>query len=384
MGVGNKAINPQTIAPILQELDRADQQDPTGAASKAVVQKYADALTAQSEKMVTAQARATTAATGAAKLPGDLAEQAARLPKVQADATAAQQKAAGTEPIQPVDQAKLDFQAKQLDRELNADLETARHNKVDEGETARYHNLSVEGVALTPEAKLKMAEMFASTGVLPNLGMGKAAAQNRSDIINMAAKQFPQVDFASNKAAFQANTASLKTLQTTADRVNAFEGTAGKNIDLFLQTAGKIIDTGSPLLNRPARYLSDQLLGSQNMAAFKAARETALTETAKVLESPGGNQALTVTGREAVKTLSDPSATLGQQIAAMKALRVDMANRKQSNVDQIKAIQDRISQGNPNNPAPVQPIPLKDGRILTPRDAAAADAFRRDHPELIK
>lgn len=250
---------------------------------------------------------------------------------------------------QNAETAKLN--QKKFEQDLADFAEKVRHNKVDEAETLRYHNLSMGGVTLTPEAKDKMAEMFATTGVLPALGQGKAAAQTRSEIINAAAQKFPQVDFASNKAAYQANTTSLRNLQKTVDQVDAFEKTASKNIDIFLNSAKKIIDTGSPLLNSPVRSLSSSVFGSENMSAFQAARETALTEAAKVLESPGGNAAITVSGREAVKHLSDPNATLGQQISAMKILKQDMANRKQSNSEQIKAIQDRISAGNSPSPA---------------------------------
>lgn len=337
------------------------QSDPTKAAAIAFQLRQGSPKQQElTNAATTAGARSRTADVAVAKLPGELKQQ-------DLTAQATEQKVSGTEPIQPVDQRKLAFQQQELDRQLNANLESARHNRVDEGETQRYHNLSVEGVQLTPEAKGKMAEMFASTGVLPNLGMGKAAAQNRSDIINMAAEKFPNVDFATNKASFQANTASLKKLQSQADQTDAFENTAGKNIDVFLSAAKDIVDTGSPLLNRPVRAIADSVFGSEKMAAFKTARETALTEAAKVLESPQGGGALTVSGREAVKTLSDSNATLGAQVQAMKILRQDMANRKQSNVEQIKAITDRIGQANPNNPPPAaaaKPGAITEGTVI--------------------
>ena len=230
---------------------------------------------------------------------------------------------------------------------LDKALEDARHNKASE----HYQSMSVEGVQLTEDAKNKMAEMFATTGQLPSLGMGKQASAMRSEIINRASKNFGNVDFATSKATFQANQNSLKNLQKLSDQVDAFENTAGKNIDMFLKTARDVVDTGSPLLNKPARAAA-QLMGSDKMAAFNAARETALTEAAKVLESPTGGSSLSIAGREAVKTLSAADATLGQQVAAMKLLKQDMANRKQANQEQIKAIRDRITPG--ESPAPVK------------------------------
>jgi hypothetical protein len=209
--------------------------------------------------------------------------------------------------------------------------------------------------SLSPDAVNMLAQAYREGKPLPPLGRNAGAAI--SGVLNTAATAHP--DVAQAAASYQANTASLKALQTTADRVDAFENTAGKNIDVFLNSAGKIIDTGSPLLNAPARMLSEKVFGSGNMAAFKAARETALTEAAKVLESPGGNQALTVAGRDAVKTLSDPNATLKQQIDSMKILRQDMANRKQSNLDTIKAIKDRIGSQSPSNKPNSDPLGIR-------------------------
>lgn len=243
-------------------------------------------------------------------------------------------------------------------------------------EQQRAHDMTVEGVTLTPEARSKMAETFAVTGVLPNLGMGRAAAAQRSAIINEAAKNFPNVDFATNRAAFQANQSSLRNLQKTLDFVESFEKTASKNIDIFLNSAKGIIDTGSPLLNTPARLISDRVMGSEKMAAFNAARETALTEAAKVLESPGGSATVTVSGREAIKTLSSKDATLGQQIAAMKVLKQDMENRKQSGYEQVKAIQDRIKGATGETPAE---------KIFTEADiAATVKASGKTRDEVIK
>lgn len=229
----------------------------------------------------------------------------------------------------------------ELHQQLDKAFEDARHNRANE----HYQALSVESTELSEDAKDKMAEMFATTGQLPSLGMGKQASATRSEIINRAAKNFPQVDFASNKASYQANTTSLRNIQKVSDQVDAFESTAGKNIDIFLKAAKDIIDTGSPLLNKPVRSLAENVFGSSKQAAFNAARETALTEAAKVLENPSGGSSLTVSGRQAVKTLSEPSATLGQQVEAMKILRQDMASRKLSNQEQIKAIQERIKGG---------------------------------------
>ncbi len=51
IGVANGSLDPKNAQPIIQQLDQANQQDPTGAAAKAIVQKYSQSLMDQSEKM---------------------------------------------------------------------------------------------------------------------------------------------------------------------------------------------------------------------------------------------------------------------------------------------------------------------------------------------
>lgn len=231
---------------------------------------------------------------------------------------------------------------KELDQTIKDFDEKVREFNIDSAETKRYHDMSTEGVTLTPQAKTKMAEMFATTGVLPSLGMGKEAAKTRSEIINEAAKNFPQVDFATNKAAYQANTTSLKNLQKQQDALESFENTAGKNLDQFITTAKSVIDSGSPLINKPLRAITGSVLGTQNQAAFNTARQVAVTEIAKVLNNPNGSAAVSDSNRKEIQGLIGPDATLGQIYRASEILRADMKNRRDSGREEIKAITDRI------------------------------------------
>lgn len=231
---------------------------------------------------------------------------------------------------------------RQNELELKRIAEQVRHNRMTEDETGK----------LTPEAKLKMAEMFATTGALPPLGMGKAASGMRSEIINLAAQRFPNVDFATQKAAFQANNDSLKAYQKQKDNIEGFEATAGKNLDNFLKTASKVVDSGSPFLNTPLRAINEKMLGSTDQAAFNVARQVAVTEIAKVLNNPGGNAALSDSARHEVQELIGPNATLKQVFTAAKILRQDMASRKQAMDEQIHAIKSRIQTPNAPNATP--------------------------------
>lgn len=217
-------------------------------------------------------------------------------------------------------------------------FEAARLN-----EERRKTNLQFENVKLTPEAIDKAAEMFANSGQLPQLGMGAAAAANRSAIINRAQAKFPNVDWGANKATFQANQDSLKSLQKNLDNVEAFEKTAGKNLDVFLDAAKKVPDTGSPVLNLPLRMVNDKLLGSPEASAFYAAGLTAKTEIAKVLNSANAGGVLSDSARKEVETMIGPDATLKQIFAAANILKQDMTNRHDSYTEQRNAIKTRLT-----------------------------------------
>ncbi len=99
--LANGDTSPENAQKILSEMDQLDKQDPTGALSTQYTKNHADAMIAQSEKMTTSQARATTAATGQEKLPSEIERN-------KAETIVAQQRASGTVPITPYQQAELD------------------------------------------------------------------------------------------------------------------------------------------------------------------------------------------------------------------------------------------------------------------------------------
>ena len=265
--------------------------------------------------------------------------------KATADAAVAVKVNTGTSPLGVSEVQKQQLAGEDIDRQMTAKYRDAELKQAAERIGIDRQRLfqDKEETHLTPEALGKMAEMFATTGTMPTLGQGKNAAAMRSQIINQAAKDYPNVQFATNQAAFQANKASLNLLQKNYDAVTAFEETAGKNLNTFLQSAGKIVDTGVPWLNKPLRALDMKLLGSSDQAAANAARTTALTEIAKVLNSANATGVLSDSARHEVEQLIGGDATMKQVVAAANILKQDMGNRKQSYQEQIKAINNRIS-----------------------------------------
>ncbi len=146
------------------------------------------------------------------------------------------------------------------------------------------------------------------------------------------------------------NTASLESLQKNADQVSAFENTAGKNLDVFLRTAQPILDSGSPWINKPLRAVDVGALGSADQAAFNAARVTAVTEIAKVLNSSNASGVLSDSARSEVQHLIGPDATLKQIYSAANILKQDMANRHQAYQQQLGEIRARSAGGGTTPP----------------------------------
>lgn len=209
---------------------------------------------------------------------------------------------------------------------------------------------------MTQEAFDQAAEKYYTTGQLPQVGRGISGIALNRQLMNRAGELHPGASLAENSAEFKANQNSLSKIQSNFDQVSAFENTAGKNLDLFLQTAKPVLDSGSPWINQPLRSVASGALGSADQAAFNAARQTAVTEIAKVLNSSNASGVLSDSARHEVEGLIGPNATLRQIASAANILKQDMANRHQAYQEQIGDIQGRMRTGSNNNP-PNNPPP---------------------------
>jgi hypothetical protein len=206
-------------------------------------------------------------------------------------------------------------------------------------------------VALSPEGLDAAAMMFAKSGQLPPMGMGKSAADARTRIINRAAQLMPGLDVASAKADFDANKSSLVKLQAQRDAIGAFEQTAVKNIDMFLKQAEQVPDTGIALLNVPVRFVTGKVLGTADQAAYNAARQVAVNEIAKITTNPSLSGQLSDSARHEVEDFNPRTATLSATVKVMKLLKQDMANRATSMDEQLTAIKNRIIKATAPEPA---------------------------------
>ena len=187
------------------------------------------------------------------------------------------------------------------------------------------------------------AENYRQTGQMPP-GLTRSPGSTVA-IIQRAAQLDQQQGgqgVAMNKASYNANVTSLKSLQKNYDQVQAFEGTAQKNMDLLAQTAKNIPDLGTRFANVPVRMLSSQMLGTENMAKFHTALYAAQTEAAKVLNSANATGVLSDSARHELQSIIDGNAPLPAILGSLNTLKQEFGNRTQSYQAQIGDIQSRI------------------------------------------
>lgn len=239
----------------------------------------------------------------------------------------------------------------------------------------KQQNATAADVTALSAEGLDMAALnYKRTGLMPALGMGDRST--RQNIINRAAQLTTADeerisagigDIAGNRANYRADSGSLAALQKQRDAITSFEQTASKNIDIFLETAGKIVDTGSPFANSVARAVSGQALGSPDVAAYNAARQVAINEVAKITSNPNMSGVLSDTARKEVEAFNPANATLKQTVAVMRILKRDMANRTLALDETLRAIrarmggQQRNQSSSPQAPAGWKYVPKPGG-----------------------
>lgn len=230
-------------------------------------------------------------------------------------------------------------------------------------------NAALASSGLTDDDINREGRQLALTGESAQLGNGSAAVKAR---ILHAKNQFARdsglspSDMAVAKAAYKGDAKSLAAMVTQRDQIGSFEQTAGKNLDLFLDAASKIPDTGIPWLNTPIRDLDAKVVGSANMAAVNAAREVANNEIAKVTSGGGLGGVLSDAARKEVQGYNPQNATFAQTKAVAAILRKDMGNRMASFNSTIGDIEHRIA-----NPGGAQPA------AATPAAAAPSAGARK-------
>jgi hypothetical protein len=199
------------------------------------------------------------------------------------------------------------------------------------------------------------AQNYRLTGQLPS-GLTRSPGSTKAiiDRAGMLDQQGGGLGIAANKSLLGTYTASAKKLQTNYDQVQAFEGTAQRNMDLLEQTAKNIPDLSSRYANIPVRAINSQMIGTENMAKFHTALYTAQTEAAKVLNSSNATGVLSDSARHELQSIIDGNAPLPAILGSLSTLKQEFGNRTQAYQQQIGDLQQRIK-GAGSNSQPNQP-----------------------------
>jgi hypothetical protein len=209
-----------------------------------------------------------------------------------------------------------------------------------------------------PQAVEFSAQQYLTTGQMPTLGMGKAAAQARKQIIERAAKiagadGLTGVDFAVQIAHYKAATQALKTLETQAGTVQQNEQTALANGQQFIDRSKELAgQTRYPALNSVTQtYL--RATGDPTIAAMDSAWQTFTTEYAKVVAgSPTGSGTLSDSARREAQDTMRGNYSYEQKLAAFKQMQNDMANRMAAIHNTIAGKYDQLTK-NPRSAAQI-------------------------------
>lgn len=202
----------------------------------------------------------------------------------------------------------------------------------------------VMGNQLSPEAVALAAQNLLTTGQAPQ-GLYRSPG-SVSAVYDQAAKMNAAqggAGIAMNKATFEADKKSLDALQKSFDTVTAFENTANKNIDMLKGIAQKVPDLGARFANVPIRMLSDKMIGSENMAAFKTALAPVQAESAKILNSANLSGQLTDSARKELQDIIDGNMPYRSLVASLNVLQKDFKNRHDSMQQQIGDIKGRLA-----------------------------------------
>jgi hypothetical protein len=213
-------------------------------------------------------------------------------------------------------------------------------------------------ISLTPQGLDAAADVYAMTGQLPPMGMGKNGAAVRAAVINRAAERHPDLNIVANKAETAANTASLGQLQKNYDAVEAFAKTAAANRQAFDQIKAQVPDTGTRLLNQPWRAIA-RSTGNTTIAQFDVIRQSLQNEYARLVSQPSLAGQLSDSARHEIESGLSPNATIAQLDAALTAFGREAENRRQSFKSQITDVRGRLGGRSSSTPATNDPLGIR-------------------------
>ena len=220
--------------------------------------------------------------------------------------------------------------------------------------------------ALTPDSITNAAARYNIDGTLPPLGMGKAGANMRSQILNEAAVQakssgvspedqrIAQIGNAANKS-------SLTQLSKSEAMVGAFEKNFNRNADLALKQSTVVDSTGIPIVNSWINAGKRSVTGDPKLSAYDTAIKATVNEYAKIISGSMGNTATALAEIKKVNELLAAAQTPAQVEAVIGMMKQETQNRmigfKEQKAELISGMKGKKNTSNPSSPSVAPPAP---------------------------
>jgi hypothetical protein len=213
-------------------------------------------------------------------------------------------------------------------------------------------------VTLTPDTVQQLAEQVVAGAPLPALGMGKAATNARQTILNKVgeirkAGGIDGYNAAEAASSYKANSGALNQVSRQRNMTESFEATASKNADLALTLAHQGgSGPSAPIFNRPIQAIR-AATGDPKAVSFNTALGTFADEYAKVVSGGTGNQGTTDASRKTAEQRINSAMSIPQLEAVVSTMKQEMANRRQSLLDQESGLRTTLS----NHPGAKPAVP---------------------------
>jgi hypothetical protein len=226
--------------------------------------------------------------------------------------------------------------------------------------TAGYTTTPVKNAGgLTQSAIDQAALQYALTGQMPAIGMGSTglAAQKKNAIQNRAGEIGADSNIAANKSKLTALSDSLNTQTSYLSNMTRSINTVDDNLKLLQDAANKVNSNNSPLINEWGNLAKSKVIGSGDLASYRAAIQTVRSEYSQIL-ARGGTVTDSVRG-EAAQLIPD-NITKDQLNRVLDTLKAEGENVRTNAQKQVDDLQNQIN------------------GILTPKSSASGTTVMTD------
>lgn len=207
-------------------------------------------------------------------------------------------------------------------------------------------------------------------------GMSRIAAANRMAVLNRAtqiAGVRPGEDIQVGFARYKNGVRTIGTLENQLGTISTNESTAMMNGQQFLDAIRRVYPSNSTQLGNAARAVERRFVNDPDYAAYESARNTFLTEYAKVVAgTPAGGGTLSDSARREQQDVLRNTASPEAAEAALAQMQRDMRNRILAYQNNIQRGYTNLAAGRPVNFAPNGDMLDDHGNVVPAVGGAAA------------